>query len=261
MSEQSDQTPVSYQSPERRPSWWARRFPSATFYGKAACVVFDAAAKVKTGRGGLKALMESSQDILEAIESLGTRVIVENVEALRGIDGPCVIVANHMSTLETFLMPCIVLPVKPMTFVLKRSLVDYPVFGIVARSWNPIVVGRVNPREDLRAMLEGGHDRLSRGISVTIFPQTTRTTIFRPDQFNSIGVKLARREKVPVLPVALKTDAWGTGKYLRDFGPVDPTREVRFCFGEAMEVGNNEREVHQATVDFIADRLKAWREG
>lgn len=251
---------VSYQSPNTRPTWWARRFPSATFYSKAFYVVVDAAAKTKTGRGGHQTLMESSVDILHAIESLGIKVTVENVDVLRSFDGPCIIVANHMSTLETFVLPGIVLPIKPMTFVLKRSLVDYPIFGIVARSWIPIVVGRVNPREDLRAMLEGGHDRITRGISVTIFPQTTRTPVFRPDQFNSIGVKLAKREGVPIVPVALQTDAWGTGKYLKDFGPVDPAREVRFCFGDPIHVTNNDKEAHQQIVDFIASKLDEWKQ-
>jgi len=49
-------------------------------------------------------------------------------------------------------------------------------------------------------------------ISVLIFPQTTRDLRFDPNKFNTLGIKLAKRAKVPVIPVAVKTDAWGMGK-------------------------------------------------
>ena len=58
-----------------------------------------------------------------------------------------------------------------------------------------------------KAVLEGGKQRLQKGISIIVFPQTTRTVRFEPENFNSIGVKLAQRAKVPIIPLALRTDA------------------------------------------------------
>ncbi|MBW2177934.1 MAG: hypothetical protein JRH03_13480, partial [Deltaproteobacteria bacterium] len=52
---------------------------------------------------------------------------------------------------------------------------------------------------------------LQRNVSVLVFPQTTRGLRFDPDKFNTLGIKLARRAKVPVIPVAVKADAWGVG--------------------------------------------------
>lgn len=37
---------------------------------------------------------------------------------------PVVFVSNHMSTLETFVFPCIIAPVMKVTFVVKDSLVN-----------------------------------------------------------------------------------------------------------------------------------------
>jgi 1-acyl-sn-glycerol-3-phosphate acyltransferase len=189
---------------------------------------------------------------------VGVRIEIDGVDRFAALEGPCVFVGNHMSTLETFLLPTIIRPFKPVTFVVKRELTDYPVFGHVMRSRDPVLVGRANPREDLRAVLEGGAQRLGAGISIVVFPQTTRTPVFDPEAFNSIGVKLARRAQVPVVPVALKTDAWGNGRLVKDIGRIDPSRTVHFLFGEPLPVRGTGAGEHQQVVDFIREHLLAW---
>ena len=44
------------------------------------------------------------------------------------------LVANHMSTMETFCLPGILVPHRPVAFVLKRSLTRYPVFSHVVNA-------------------------------------------------------------------------------------------------------------------------------
>ena len=53
---------------------------------------------------------------------------------------------------------------------------------------------------------------LKKIISVWVFAQTTRELLLDPKKFNTLGIKLAKRARVPVIPVAVKTDAWGMGK-------------------------------------------------
>jgi 1-acyl-sn-glycerol-3-phosphate acyltransferase len=166
-----------------------------------------------------------------------------------------------MSILETFVLPGIVAPFRETTFVVKQSLVEYPVFKHVMRSRNPVAISRTNPREDLRAVLEGGEQRLNAGISIVVFPQTTRTTVFDPADFNSIGVKLAKKAGVPVVPVALKTDAWGNGRYLKDFGKIRPSSKVHFAFGKPLWVQDRGREEHDEIVQFIVEKLAEWNAG
>jgi len=117
---------------------------------------------------------------------------------------------------------------------------------------------KILDNDDLKAMLEGGVDRLSRGISIAVFPQTTRSSHFDPEAFNTIGAKLARRAGVPLVPLALRSDAWGTGQLIRDFGPFRPSLPVHFAFGNAMEVKGNGRAEHNAVVEFIGRNLKRW---
>jgi 1-acyl-sn-glycerol-3-phosphate acyltransferase len=113
--------------------------------------------------------------------------------------------------------------------------------------------------KDLKAVLVGGEKMLGEGVSVVVFPQTTRTTDFRPEEFNSLGVKLARRAGVPVVPVALKTDAWGVGSvFLKDFGKIDPAKKVYFAFGEPITISGKGDEEHKETVKFISSRLLEW---
>ena len=142
--------------------------------------------------------------------------------------------------------------------IVKDSLLTYPVFGHVMRSRNPIAVGRSNPREDLKAVMEGGKERLGNGVSLIIFPQTTRTPAFDPAEFNTLGVKLARRADVPVVPLALVTDAWGTGKRFKDFGKIDPSKAVHLAFGEPMRIEGRGEAEHEAIIEFIQGNLKAW---
>jgi 1-acyl-sn-glycerol-3-phosphate acyltransferase len=123
----------------------------------------------------------------------------------------------------------------------------------------PITVTRTNPREDLKAVLEEGSALLKEGRSVIIFPQTTRTMELEPERFNSIGVKLARRAGVPVVPIALKTDALGNGRVLKDFGTVDPTRDVHFSIGEPMEITGRGHEEHRRIIEFITAKLNTWK--
>jgi 1-acyl-sn-glycerol-3-phosphate acyltransferase len=197
-------------------------------------------------------------ETLRALERVGVSIEITGIDHFRALTSPCVFIGNHMSTLETFVLPVIIAPIKDITFVVKQSLIEYPVFKHVMRSRNPITVGRSNAREDLKAVLEGGDERLRAGLSIVIFPQTTRTLVFDKEQFNTIGIKLAKKAGVPVVPLALKTDAWGNGRHLKDFGRINPALTVHFAFGEPLTIRDRGVEEHQRIVDFITGKLREW---
>ncbi len=194
------------------------------------------------------------------MESVGVQVEITGIRHVEQLAGPCVVIANHMSVMETNVLPGIIQPVRPVTFVVKQSLLDYPLFKHVMRSCDPIAVTRTDPRGDLRAVLEGGTQRLGRGISIIVFPQTTRAVEFDPAAFTTIGVKLAGRAGVPVVPLALLTDAWGNGKYIKEFGRIDASLKAHFAFGEPLQVQGRGADEHQAIIDFITGKLHDWRE-
>lgn len=251
----------TYRTPqERRLTLLARvsPWPELAFYVPVLRVVFRASLQAVAGRFDDERWGEASRGIVRAMEGVGMKLTVEGLDHVRSAEGPVVYVGNHMSTLETFVLPSLLRPEGPVTYVVKDSLLRYPVFGPIMRSRDPVSVGRKNPREDLAAVLGGGQERLARGVSMVVFPQTTRTSGFDRAHFNSIGAKLAARAGVPVIPVALRTDAWGTGRRLKDFGPVDPSLPVHIRFGAPLPPAGKGAEVHEATVAFIETNLRAW---
>jgi 1-acyl-sn-glycerol-3-phosphate acyltransferase len=207
-----------------------------------------------------KAWTDSSYYIFRLIEKSGGRFHITGMENITKTAGPVLFISNHMSTLETMILPCIIAPLREATFVVKESLVRHPLFGDVMRSRNPIVVGRTDPRKDLEAVMNGGADLLDQGISIIIFPQSTRSLEFRPEEFNSLGVKLAKKAGVKVVPIALKTDFWGNGKLIKEMGPLDRHKPIHIKFGEPFSVKGNGKEENQKIIDFIKSSLEEWKQ-
>lgn len=233
-------------------------WPTLNFYARTAAIVFNAAWRTRNGYSMAK-WSEDSLSFRRACEACGLRFEIQNLDAFANLPGPCVIVANHMSTLETFILPGLLVPIKPAIFVLKRSLTTYPVFSRVVNAVSPIVVDRVNPREDFKIVMEEGVDRLEKGMSVIVFPQTTRTAGLNRATFNSIGVKLAKKAGVPILPLALKTDAWAVGTLFKDYGPIHPERPVHFAFGDPLYIRGAGKNEHEEVMEFIHWKLAGWK--
>ncbi|MFC1770102.1 lysophospholipid acyltransferase family protein [Nitrospirota bacterium] len=233
--------------------------PSLIGYYRMFMIVYSNARLAKHAPYGAHEWEKASFSILQILEDVGVKFHIEGLEHVRDLDGPCVFIGNHMSTLETFLLPCLLLPYKHITFVVKESLTTYPVFGPIMSAVDPITVTRTNPRKDLKDVMEKGNMELNeKGKSIIIFPQTTRSNTFDPEHFNSIGIKLAKRANVPVIPIALKTNAWSNGSILKDFGRIYPTRPVHFAFGKPMDVEGRGNDTHQAVIEFIQNKFKVW---
>ncbi|HWR97660.1 MAG TPA: lysophospholipid acyltransferase family protein, partial [Candidatus Methanoperedens sp.] len=245
----------AYRSAPAERTLFARALPGLRFYSLAGPIVWRASRLAVRGAYNEAAWSRSSFGILRALEAAGIRLEIAGVGHFAALDGPCVFIGNHMSTLETFVLPTIILSFRPVTYVVKRELASYPVFGHIMRARDPVMVGRANPRDDLKAVLEGGAQRLRAGISIVVFPQTTRTPIFDPAAFNTIGVKLARRAQVPLVPIALKTDAWGNGRIVKDIGRIDPAKTVHIEFGAPLQVQGTGAVEHERVIDFIRGRL------
>lgn len=250
-----------YRTPEARPAWPLGPLEflrAASFHARILWVYAVARRMIRKGifdRGGY---MTRSWKSLHVAESSGGRFEVTGLAHLAATPGPVVIIGNHMSSLETIVLPVLVLPFKDVAFVVKQSLTTHPIFGPIMCAVKHIAVGRDNPREDLRLVLERGAELIRQGVSVVIFPQATRSVAFDIEGFNTLGVKLAARTGVPVIPLALKTDFMANGMWLKDMGYVHPGRTIHFAFGPALPVSGNGRETHTAVVRHVATHLQAW---
>lgn len=209
--------------------------------------------------GGLdqKAWSRAAFDIFRAIEDCGGRFHITGLDNLSKTDGPVVFVGNHMSTLETLVPPAFMYPRKKPVYVIKEQLLTVPFFGAYVQQC--IGVTRKNPSEDFKQVMTRGGDKIAQGFSIIVFPQATRSPVFDPEKFNSLGVKLAKRCKVPVIPIAFKTDFWGTGKLIKDFGPLDINKTIHIEFGEPLEIHGSGKEEHEQIMEFIKGRLEGWQ--
>jgi 1-acyl-sn-glycerol-3-phosphate acyltransferase len=250
----------TYDSPGKKLNFWNKLIFNNRLYFtyKFAIVVLRSRSQARRGIYNDKLWADSSYYIFRFIEKSGGRYHITGLENIAKTPEPVLFISNHMSTLETMVLPGIIAPLRKVTFVVKDSLVRHPLFGDVMRSRDPIVVGRTDPRKDLEAVMNGGMELLSKGISIVIFPQSTRSVEFKPEEFNSLGVKLAKRAGVKVVPMALKTDYWGNGKLIRELGPLDSTKHIYMKFGEPFSVTGSGKEENQKIIDFIQTSLKEW---
>jgi 1-acyl-sn-glycerol-3-phosphate acyltransferase len=235
-------------------------FPNTRWYLylRYASIVLRSSAYAVRGVFDDERWFEASYDILKIIERCGGRFHIRGLDNLAKPDGPIVIISNHMGTIETQVFPCLIVPFRPVTFIVKKSLVVNPIFGPIMRSRDPVVVGRKKPREDMETVLRDGTKTLENGTSIVVFPQATRRAGFDPKDFNSLGVKLARKAGVTVIPAAIKTDFWGNGKLIKEFGPIDRNKPIHMVFGEPMTIQGNGRKEHAEIVDLIQSHMEVW---
>lgn len=218
--------------------------------------IISAVYKLKKGVYSYKDLVQDGLDVINMLRNAGCKITIKGRENLKGLKQPCVFIANHMSTLETLVLPAVIGKELPITFVVKESLVRYPFFGKILSMLKPIPVTRKNPKEDYRKVIQEGMKRLQEGISVVVFPQATRQIVFDPAKFNTLGVKLAKKASVFAVPIALRTDAWGIGKILKDFGKIDPSKPICFFIGKPLYVEDKGLKEHLQIIEFIQQSLK-----
>lgn len=228
------------------------------YYLKVFRVILSGAIMARLGRYDWSFWGQQSYEILHAAEVCGAKITISGCESVAKSGKPVVFVSNHMSMLETMLYPGILLAFGGLATVVKESLRTYPVFGHIMCAVDPISVSRKNPRDDLKEVLTRGEAILRAGRSVLIFPQSTRRVEFNPDEFNSLGVKLAKKAGVPIVPIALKTDFHSNGVRFKDIGDLDRAKPVYFKFGPVMEITGNGRAEHEKSIKFIETCLREW---
>lgn len=114
-------------------------------------------------------------------------------------DKPCIILAKHQSTWETFAFQAIF---PTQVYVLKRELLWIPIFGWGLAMTSPIAINRASGREALKQLVNKGQARLAQGLWVVIFPEGTRMRPHQQGKYHIGGAWLACQTKTPVLPVA-----------------------------------------------------------
>jgi len=131
------------------------------------------------------------------------KVVVGINYEIKGLENipeqPCVILAKHQSTWETFFL-CGYFA--PLSQVVKRELLYVPFFGWAMAMLKPIAIDRSNPKAALKQLAKLGHKRLGQGAWVLVFPEGTRIPPGQIGKFSRGGASLAVNANLPVLPIA-----------------------------------------------------------
>jgi 1-acyl-sn-glycerol-3-phosphate acyltransferase len=155
--------------------------------------------------------------------------------------GPYLFAVKHQSMFETIEMVRLGhLPV----VVMKRELMDIPLFGFVTRCYGAIPVERSAGAKALRALVAQGHAAVARGRPVVIFPEGTRVPAGETPPLQSGFAGLYRALGLPVVPIAVDSgQLWGRGLVKR-------SGIVTFKIGETIPPGlkrdHIEQRVHRA---------------
>lgn len=112
---------------------------------------------------------------------------------------PCVILAKHQCTWETFYFSALF---APLSQVIKRELMRVPFWGWSMAFLKPIAINRGNPKAALKQLATEGDERLKAGLWVLIFPEGTRIPYGQMGKFSRGGASLAVNAGLPVLPIA-----------------------------------------------------------
>ncbi|HEY0786706.1 MAG TPA: lysophospholipid acyltransferase family protein [Acidobacteriaceae bacterium] len=207
--------------------------------------------------GDVRLLYGLSLAVMRAgLRAAGVRVVVEGREQVpRG--RACLYMANHQSNLD----PPLLAGVQPgnAAMMVKHSLMRIPVLGFAMRLAHCVPVERTGGLESAKQSLGQAAAVLERGLSITIFPEGTRSADGRLLPFKKGPFFVAMQTGVPVVPVTIS----GTGVMLakgsrrlhpgvarvRFHAPLDPasyrTRDallaaVRAAIASALPAGPDE---------------------
>jgi 1-acyl-sn-glycerol-3-phosphate acyltransferase len=145
---------------------------------------------------------------------------VQGMENLpQGDRDGAVLLCKHQSTMETFLLPCI-MP-HPLAYVFKRELLYVPFFGWAMARMDMIHIDRSKKSEAFNKVVAQGKRVMSDGVWV-MFPEGTRIPRGQKGTYKTGGTRLACETGRPVVPIAVScAKHWPRKAFVKTPGVID----------------------------------------
>ncbi|MER5728396.1 lysophospholipid acyltransferase family protein [Streptomyces sp. NPDC002138] len=172
-------------------------------------------------------LLRASHDLTMAVSRPMVRRRLVGVEGLEHLplDGPCVLVSNHLSFADHFVYEALVFAVRgeQAAFLTKaESFTGWR--SIWFDSVGAVPVDRSRPAREVLAIADRVFDA---GRVLVVYPEGTRNPRPTMLDFKDGGFRFAERAGVPVIPAAL----WGAQDVLPIGSRVPRSGQVRVVFG------------------------------
>ena len=165
---------------------------------------------------------------------LSTKVIFHGIENLRKVDN-YFIASAHQSMFETFALQ---IPLDGPIFILKKELLNIPLFGWYLRKIGSIaIIRQTTTKENLNFF-----DKIKETIEkskrpLLIFPQGTRVKLDEQPAFKKGAGRIYKALNLPCIPVALNTGkVWPKNSFMKYPG------DIHISFLEPVASGKESKE-------------------
>lgn len=132
------------------------------------------------------------------IKQTGSEIKVVGQENLP--PGPVLVVSNHQGSFDIPLLLAFL--TKPIAFIAKWELRYLPLVSTWMKELQCIFIKRSDLRQTLRAYQNAGQV-FAAGQSLVVFPEGTRSKSSQLGDFKRGSLKIALREGIPIVPVAI----------------------------------------------------------
>ncbi len=165
---------------------------------------------------------------------LNTKVIFHGVENLKKVDNYFVASA-HQSMFETFALQ---IPLDGPIFILKKELLNIPLFGWYLRKIGAIAIVRETTTKENLNFFDKVKEKIKKGKRpLLIFPQGTRVKLNEQPSFKKGVGRIYKALELPCIPVALNTGKiWPKNSFMKYPG------DIHISFLEPIMSGNNSEE-------------------
>ena len=181
---------------------------------------------------------------------LNTKVIFHGVENLKKVDN-FFVASAHQSMFETFALQ---IPLDGPIFILKKELLNIPLFGLYLRKIGSIAIVRdTTTRENLN-FFDKVRERIEKSKRpLLIFPQGTRVKLDEQPPFKKGVGRIYKALNLPCIPVALNTGkVWPKNSFLKYPG------DIHISFLEPIMSGKNNEEFVKDIENKIYTEIKKF---
>ncbi len=162
------------------------------------------------------------------------------------VNSPYIYMSNHQSYFDV-ISQVGYLP-HPVRFVAKKELAYLPLFGQLMWATGHPIVNRGN-KKSAKASMQKAADKISRGTSILVYPEGTRSPDHRLGPFKKGGFMLAIQSGVPILPVSVS----GTHPMMPKGGYSFTRSNVTMVFGDPVRTEG----LSQDDMEELMDRTRA----
>tara|TARA_B100001057_G_scaffold498292_1_gene604843 strand:+ start:15 stop:722 length:708 start_codon:yes stop_codon:yes gene_type:complete len=181
---------------------------------------------------------------------LKTEVIFHGVENLKKVDN-FFVASAHQSMFETFALQ---IPLNGPIFILKKELLNIPLFGWYLRKIGAVAIVRETTTKENLNFFEKVNEKIQKSKRpLLIFPQGTRVSLDEQPSFKKGVGRIYKTLDLPCIPVALNTGkVWPKNSFMKYKG------NIHISFLEPIMPGKDSEEFTKEIENQIYTEIKKY---